>query len=372
MQKKVLFTSHLANFKKFNIQFMKWFQEQGWQVDYASLDEEPIPYCNHHFKVCINRSPYSLDNIRAYRQLKAIIDSGNYDIIHCHTPMCSVITRLAARKARKNGTKVIYTAHGFHFYKGAPKINWMFYYTVEKMLSKYTDCLITMNGEDYQTAVQKHFKAGQIQKTDGVGVDLNRFRPAAAEEKHHLRLEYGFSDQDFLLIYVAEFTKNKNQAFILHALQDINQSISNCKIIFAGRGNQLEECKRLAKEYRMDNTVSFMGYRSDVEKLYRLSDILVSASHREGLPVNILEGMASALPVVCTKVRGQVDLIQDSRNGFLYSINDTETFIYAIERLYQDEKLRQQIIKNNLEDVQAYSVEKAVSQMAQIYKQYME
>jgi glycosyltransferase EpsD len=151
MPRKILFVSNTANFAKFNRPFMRWFREQGWQVDYASAGEEAVCDCDNQYTIRIARSPFNLNNIRAYRELKTLLLQG-YDIIHCHTPMGACLVRLAARKDR---ARVIYTAHGFHFFKGAPLLNWLVFYPIEKYLSKYTDGLVTINEEDYYLANQK-------------------------------------------------------------------------------------------------------------------------------------------------------------------------------------------------------------------------
>lgn len=175
---KILFISNTANFQKFNIPFMRWCLEQGWQVDYVSRGEELIRECSHSFAISIARTPFSIKNILGYFELKKIINQNQYDIIHCHTPMGGCLGRLAAKKLwKKNKVKIIYTAHGFHFYKGAPLFNWLVYYPVEKFLSKYTDVLMVINEEDYQLAQSKKFKAREVIKFDGVGVNLERFKP---------------------------------------------------------------------------------------------------------------------------------------------------------------------------------------------------
>ena len=161
-KRKILFTSHTANFSKFNRPLMRMLRGTlekpyddlnvgDWQVDYASANEEPIKDADNVYRVDFARSPLRFDkHVKACRQLKKIIAEGDYDIIHCHTPVGAMLTRLAAQNARKKGTKVIYTAHGFHFYKGAPLINWLAYYPVEKWLARKTDVLITINKEDYK------------------------------------------------------------------------------------------------------------------------------------------------------------------------------------------------------------------------------
>lgn len=175
-KKKVLFLSNTANFSKFNLPYMRWFKEQGWQVDYASAGEEEVKDCDNQYTISIVRSLFSLKNFKAYRQLKKILFENHYGILHCHTPMGGVLGRLAAKKLwKQHKIKVIYTAHGFHFYKGAPVLNWLLYYPMEKWLSKYTDVLVCINEEDYELAILKKFKAKKIVKIDGVGVNLEKY-----------------------------------------------------------------------------------------------------------------------------------------------------------------------------------------------------
>ena len=372
--KKVLFTSHVANFVKFNKPFMKWFQEQGWEVHYASLDEEEIPCCDRHFKVDFNRSPYSFDNVRAYFQLKKLLKQENYDLIHCHTPMGGVVTRLAAKSFRKKGTKVLYTAHGFHFYQGAPKKNWLLYYTMERFLARYTDCIITMNEEDYRAASDPKFGAKCVKKIDGVGVDLSRFHPVSAEEKSALRREYGFRDEDFILIYVAEMIPRKNHAFLLEQMNELKQQIPTVKLILAGRGDLMEQHRAYVESLGLGSIVSFMGYRTDVDRLFQLADVDVSPSFQEGLPINLIEAMASGLPVVCSKIRGQVDLVEEGKNGFLFLLeaaNAGEDFISKVEQVYFDGEKWASMEKKNAEVARRYAVERAVENMAGVYGEYM-
>lgn len=369
MQPKVLFVSHTTNFIKFNLPYMKWFRDQGWLVHYASAEEEPFPddVCDAHFRISFQRSPYSTDNIVAYKQIKELIDNQNYQIIHCHTPVGGAVTRLAARDARKRGTKVIYTAHGFHFYRGAPKRNWMLYYPVEKYLSRYTDCLVTMNREDYQLAVNK-LHAKTIKKIDGVGVDLTSFIPISTEQKKSLRLQYGFRPDDFILIYTAEFISRKRHAFLVDILPELRRAIPNLKILFCGIGDLLPDIQRKVSTLHLDDIVFFMGYCNNINVMCNMADMLVSVSVQEGLPINIIEGMATGLPIVCANIRGQVDIIQDGINGFLYSKEDLNELYLNILKLYYDPSLRKKIALYNVEDVKKYSLDRALKNMQEIYE----
>lgn len=369
--KKVLFVSHVSNFIKFNRPFVEWFAEQGWEVHYASLGEEPVDGCDKTFDVCFERSVFHKDNIKAYKQLKKIIDEGNYDIIHCHTPIGAALTRLAARKARKKGTKVIYTAHGFAFWKGAAKKDWLLYYNAEKFFSRYTDILVLINKEDYEAAISHKFHAGRIYKIDGVGVNTNKFIPVSREEKKKVRTSLGIPDDGFLFVYAAEFIPRKNHAFLLEALKKLRSEGVKIRCAFLGQGKILEEIKTKAAETSVSDYIQFFGYRRDAEKFYAAADGVAAPGSQEGLPVHLLEAMASGLPVIATKIRGHVDLIEDGHNGLLYDYNDMEAFCEAVKRIVNDSQLCDLFGGNNILDVKKYSVENAVSNMAEIYKTVM-
>lgn len=368
MRPKVLFVSHTTNFIKFNLPYMKWFRDQGWLVHYASAEEEPFPdgVCDAHFQIAFQRSPYSSDNIRAYKQMKQLIDSQNYQIIHCHTPVGGAVTRLAAKDARKRGTKVIYTAHGFHFYHGAPKRNWILYYSIAKYLSKHTDCLITINEEDYSIA-HKNFHSKQIEKIDGVGVDLTAFYPIGEEEKQALRASLGFDSDDFLLIYAGELNYNKNQAVLLTAMKNIKERYPHIKLLLAGKGELEDRYQQMAKELQIEDTVFFLGYCKQMPIIYQISDVGVSSSIREGLPLNLLESMACGLPIIASRNRGHCEIVENGRNGLLFSLDNPSQMFYDIQVLYNDPMLRQEISKNNLEDVDKFSLKRSLENMITIY-----
>lgn len=369
--KKVLFVSHVANFIKFNAPFMKWFKDMGWEVHYASLGEEPIMNCEKDFNVCFNRSVFHRDNIKAYSQLKKVINEGNYDIIHCHTPIGAALTRLVARKARKKGTKVIYTAHGFAFWKGAPKKDWLIYYNAEKFLSRYTDILVLINEEDYNTAVTHKFRAGKIYKIDGVGVNTDRFMPSLPFEKKAKRKNLGIPDDGCLILYAAEFIPRKNHIFLLNALKKLREEGNDVRYAFLGKGKLYDEIKEKAEEIGLSSYIQFFGYRRDAELFYSAADMVAAPGSQEGLPVHVLEAMASGLPIVATAIRGHTDLIKDGRNGYLYSFNDTDAFCSLVKKVMNDSESVKEISLNNITDVKKYSVENAVKNMADIYKTVM-
>ena len=362
--KKVLFTSHTANFQKFNHPFMKWFKQQGYEVHYASMGEEKVLHCDKHHTICFSRSPFSVDNIKAYKPLKNIIDTEDYKIIHTHTPMGAVVTRLAARKARKNGTKVIYTAHGFHFYKGAPLQNWAIYYPIEKLLSRYTDVLVTINTEDYNLA-KKSMKAQQIVKINGVGIDLKKFKPVSNAKKLELRQQYGFSPNDLILICVAELNGNKNQEFLIKCIKDLSSKHPNIKLLLCGEGGFRKKYLQLIKEYNLEGNIHLLGYRKDIAKLMQLSDIGVSASFREGLPLNVLEELATGLPVLASNNRGHKDIVNSIELGYLYTTNNNKEFVDNFNIIINSNYIDLSQVRNKV--THKYSIAKAINSLQPIY-----
>ena len=140
---------------QFHIPTLKLFKEMGWETavaarnDYQNPEDCQIPYCDQFYDIPFERIPFKPKNIECYKRLKDIIDQGDFQIIHCHTPVGGALGRLAAQKAREEGTRVLYTAHGFHFYRGAPLLNWLLYYPVEKYCSRLTDAILTINQEDF-------------------------------------------------------------------------------------------------------------------------------------------------------------------------------------------------------------------------------
>ena len=320
------------------------------------------------FEIPFSRSPYSFDNIKAYFALKKIIDSGNYDAVHCHTPMGAVVARLAAKKARKGKTKVIYTAHGFHFFKGASRKNWMFFFPVEKYLSRYTDCLITINNEDYELAKHKKFKCKKLYKVCGVGVDTNRFHPFSREEKSLTRAQYGYDSDSFLMIYPADFSDRKNHSMLLKAFKITAQKHNDIKLLLPGPIESAQQIQQLAAELGIKDKIDFLGYRRDIEQLVGMSNISLSSSKQEGLPVNLIEAMALGNPIVATNVRGNNDLVKDGENGYLIELNDYEKMAEKMILLIENPDLVDTFKKNNLKMVRDYSMESVIRQMIDAYK----
>lgn len=364
---KILFVATIdQHIRHFHYPFLEWFKNNGYEVHVASDGEEELLHVDKKHNIPFERSPFKTNNIKAYKQLKKLIEANDYKLVHCHTPMGGALARLASISARKRGLKVLYTAHGFHFYKGASWKNWLIYYPVEKLLSRFTDVLITINEEDYKLANKKKFKAHKVELVHGVGIDLKKFRPQTDQVKVDLRKKHGYRDKDFILIYVGELSYRKHQDTLIRMVEALKEDIPNLKLLLVGKGDCYNEYSSLINSLGLNNFVHLLGYRRDVPEMMLLSDIAVSSSRQEGLPVNVMEAMAVGLPLVVSDCRGNRDLIEDGVNGFLVN-DDPAKFRASILKLEQDKNLMRKISTKNLKDIKEISLERITKIMSKIY-----
>ncbi len=373
-RERVLFVAtvytHLA---AFHIPFMKLLQSWGYEVHAAASPDE-----GHKSEVesigvrCWDvpfvRSPVSPNNLVAYRKLKALLTKEHYDLIHVHTPMAAWLGRLAAKRTKQG--PVLYTAHGFHFYKGAPWPYWLFYYPAEQLAARWTDGLIVMNSEDHEQAQKMGFKPGEnLFFVHGVGVDLEQFSPVP-KSRASVREELGLGDQDVVVTCVAEFTPTKNHAFLLAAWSRVTRDEPRAHLLLAGEG-QLKKIMERKIEMESIPNVHFLGFRRDVPRLLQSADIFVLPSRREGLPRSIMEAMAAGKPVVATDVRGSRDLVENGVTGILVKLSDVVGLAQAILQLVHDPELRLRMGKAGREKVQPYSLDHVIKEMSEIYARYL-
>ncbi len=376
MKKSLLTASVHYHFTSFHFPLIDLLHENGYEVHIAAKDmsdKEPLQRLTDRIDVFhdidFDRSPLSKKNIAAYKSLKKLIDSGEYDVVHCNTPVVGILSRLAARKARKNGTKVIYTAHGFHFYRGASKLNWLIFYPIEKLCGTlFTDCLITIGDEDEARA--KRLKLCKtVRRIHGVGVDATKYTDTDENIKNELRKEYGFKASDVLCLCTGELNVNKNQKLLINSLQYLKESCPDFKILFAGAGDSEDELSAIIKQLGVENSARLMGYRTDVDKLLKISDFVASASYREGLPVNIIEGMFSKKAAVVTHNRGHNELVAESESGLFVPTDDPEKCAKAFEKLYKDKNMRLLMGEKAFERAQKYSSQRIKKELEEIYKE---
>ena len=318
--------------------------------------------CKVH-EMPFSRSPFSKNNLKAYKMLKKLVETENYNIVHTHTPNASMIARLACCKVRKQGTRVFYTAHGFHFFKGAPLKNWLMYYPIEKICARFTDVLITINKEDYALA-QKKMHAKKVSYVPGVGIDLSKIQNIECD-RNEVRKSMGVPEDCVLLLSIGELNVNKNHQVVVKALAKLNNK--NFHYAVAGLGDQKENLLNLAKELGVENQFHLLGYRTDALKLYRAADIFVFPSFREGLSVSMMEAMASGCPIVCSKIRGNVDLVENEKGGYQFEPNDENLLSCHIQFLIDNPSRWGDMGNANIQKVKNFGLESVLNKMKDVY-----
>ena len=378
MKKKALMTASVASmidlFNRNNIQIL---QEMGYEVHVAAnfkegniTSDERVREFRKELKqngvkvihVPIPRSIFRIKDILiSYFQLKKLCGKENYALVHTQSPIGGVVARMAAASSRETGTRIIYTAHGFHFFQGAPLQNWLLFYPIEKLLSLCTDALITINREDYRRA--KTFSAKEVRYVPGIGIDTKKIS-ASRKDCLFIRKEFGFSEKDFIVISVGQLSKRKNQEVIIRAMAQIKDA--SIKYLLVGLGEKEAEYRELIKTLSLQDRVILAGYREDVPELLHMADVFVFPSLQEGLPVALMEAMAAGIPAVCGKIRGNVDLITHGIEGVLAEPEDSKAFAEAIVELKKNPDKAMFYRKNAKKKIRGFSVEVVDGEMRDI------
>ena len=319
------------------------------------------------FNIPFKRMPLKVSNFIAFKKLLKIQKKYNYDVIHVHTPVASIFGRLL--KVFYPKLKIIYTAHGYHFYKGAPKKNWFLYYPIEKVMAKLTDVTITINKEDYEIT-KKKLKPKKCYLVNGVGLDLNQYKQLSKQEKENKRKELQISKDDFILIMIAELNINKNQIQLIKAMELLKEKYPNIKALLVGSGPMENLIKNEISNRNLEENVKLLGFRKDVNELINISDIGVLLSFREGLPRNIMELMANNKKVIATNIRGCKDIICNDEIGTLVKVGDFKETANKIEKYYldslnviEDDNLNE--LKSNIKE---YNISNIKKELKFIYK----
>ena len=381
MSKVLIVASVVSMIDQFNRQNIKLLKEMGFDVHIAcnfiegntcssekiqhlkkDLQSEGVTFSQVDFARNVTKI---LQNFQAYRQIKRLLDHEKYDLVHCHSPIGGLLTRIVANKHRQQGTKVIYTAHGFHFYKGAPLKNWLIYFPVEWILSFFTDVLITINKEDY-TRAKKFMKAKKVEYVPGVGIDILKFSGSLSDEQIKIKKnEIGVPDDAKIILSAGELNENKNHEIVIRALAKLKNK--KLHYVIAGIGNLRDYLLNLSKELDVENNVHLIGFRSDIAELYKISDIFVHSSFREGLPVALMEAMASGLPCIVSRIRGNIDLIFENKNGYFFDPTSEDDIIKAIQKAMMIDK---NLVKEyNRKFLKKYSKESVNKKILHIYRE---
>ena len=371
--KKILITSTDMMMMQFLIPHVLYLREQGYDVDVACSEvggrfqeiEEAIG-ADKLYRVRLVRNPFNPSNIKGLKDLKRIISGGNYDLVWTNEPVMGVMTRIAARKARKRGTKVMYMVHGFHFFIGAPKKNWILYYPIEKLMSSKTDVIVTINNEDYVRA--KNLNCKSVEYIHGIGINTSRLSQNA--NVNSIREELGLSDGDFIIISIGELNQNKNQEVIINALGGLKDKTIH--YLMCGKGTNREKLSERVEALGLNGNVHFLGYRKDVVDICSQSDVFVMPSKREGLPVATLEAMYCGLPLITSTCRGIVDVMENGITGFMYKFSDIDGFKEGILRLKNDSALRISMGEINRERVKPYCIESTKVEIVEVINKILE
>ena len=319
-----------------------------------------INYASEKISLPIKRTPFHFSNIKAIFKLRKIIKQEKYDLIITNTPMGSVVTRLAAKGCK---IKTIYIAHGFHFYKNCPKINYLLYYPVEKYLSKFTNLIITINQEDYLFAIQ-HFKTN-IKFIPGIGFNQNNFNnKLTSKEILILKNKLGITKNDFVISYIAEISKRKRQLYLLECLSKLNNS--NIKLVLVGNNILGNKIDKTIKKYNLEDNVILLGFRNDISDILDITDLVISTSKQEGLPLNIMEAMYKNKNILVTDCRGNRDLINND-NGKIVNLNDQNELIEGINYFIKNKEIKYDNKKTALN----YSIDNIKMKYINIFNDYL-
>ena len=337
--KKLLITSTELMMIQFLVPHVKYLSENGFQVEIACSDVggrmedvrnalEGVVDAIHVLR--LERSPANPRNFLGYQDLRKLLAENHYDVIWTNEPVMGVVTRLAANKYRRRGTKVVYMCHGFHFFSGASKVNWAIYYPIEQIMAHFCDAIVTMNQEDYARALS--FKVNNVYKIPGVGVDTGRFSSGGSPEfRMAKRRQLGLPEDAYVMLTVGELTKRKNQKVLLNAMAQLNDP--SVHYVLCGKGDQQEALERLARELGIAEKVHFLGYRLDVPEIYRMADCFAFSSIHEGLPFALMEAMQTGLLIVASRIRGNVDLIDDGVGGILCDVHSIDQYRDGLMRI---------------------------------------
>jgi glycosyltransferase involved in cell wall biosynthesis len=371
-KRKVLFAatvySHLAAFHK---PFIKLLQDKGYEVHaVANPDHGRKEEIEKMGVICwdipFSRTPYQLANFMAVKKLIRLFHEHYFELIHVHTPVASFLVRYTAKKCKQGS--VLYTAHGFHFYKGAPIQNWLLYYTAEKLAKRWTDGLIVMNEEDYNNGKKLGFKENEsLFFTHGVGVSFDQYN---INDVSNIRKQLGIGKNEIVISYIAELNNNKNHLFLLRNWKDILEINPNVHCLIIGRGEKERELQKYVERNHLKN-IHFLGFRNDIPIILFETDIVTLLSFREGLPRCIMEAMVSRKPLVVTNIRGSRDLVKHGVNGFVVDLDDDESLVKSFAKLINDKDLRERMGQSSFKEIQPYNLTYVLEEIKEIYSKYI-
>lgn len=363
--KKILYVTTVSStVNTFLIPHIKKLKESGYIVEIACNIDSKISNEVKHSKISFSRNPLSISNIRAIKEIIKLFKANKYDIVHVHTPVAAFITRLALRNFQ---VKIIYTSHGFHFYKGSPLLNWLIYYPIEIIAAKWTDRMVTINMEDYKRA--KAFKLrgnGEVKLIRGVGIDsleIDNKKIDIESKRRALALD----KDDYVILVLSELNKNKNINQGIEAINILREDYPKIKLICAGKGPLERVLNEKVRKLKLENQIKFIGFRNDIDDLIAMSNAVALFSKREGLGKCLLEGIQGGIPIISTNNRGAREIIRNNINGLIVPINDYNKTAEAISIIYDNPEIGNKFAKRSKEIINEYLLTSVLDKVLELY-----
>ncbi|HHR6405700.1 TPA: glycosyltransferase family 4 protein [Providencia alcalifaciens] len=312
-----------------------------------------------------NISPY-FDIVSLIKLIK-IIKKEKFDIVHTHSSKTGVLGRLAAFYSKT--PLIIHTVHGFSFPSAKNKLQLFIYYIMEKLGTVCGDALICLHDEDKRIAVNKlKLSPDKIHMLPN-GVDINKFKPLSSIQKEEIRESIGLKNSDTIIGMTGRLWEQKNPLFLFDNLVDILLSNKNIKLVFMGDGELSNSLKERINTHKLSSQVFLLGWCNNTEEILNALDIFVLPSKWEGMPLAILEAQSTGLPCVVSNINGNKILVTNFKDGFLFDLDDIESFHDSITRLLYDRDLRENLgdyARNKI--VSSYSINERIKKIDLIYK----
>lgn len=368
---KLLIVANYAkeHINKFHLSTIAKFRAEGWQVDVACNADAPIPGADHVYHLPAGRNPYHPRTLTCIRKLKKILAENHYDAVHCHTPTGQLVGVAAFDSLRNQiGGKLIITFHGLHYYRGSSALSKLLIPT-DKYITRHADYVFSVNREDLEF-MQKHGYRLKNSSFCPPSVKTEKFSDADffRAQRTETRREFGLTDEHFVLSYVAELNKNKNQTLLLDALAILKQRMPNARLLLIGPDHSDGKMQRAIEKRSLQNEVICAGWRDDVCRLLSACDIYTASSIREGFGVNLIEAALCGIPVIATDNRGHREIITDGENGYLVPLRNPLLLAERVEALAADPKLREQLTACGLENISRRFGEKTEDTIYKVYQ----
>nr|BCB22625.1 glycosyl transferase, group 1 [Erysipelothrix rhusiopathiae] len=359
--------------KTFLIPHIEYLKKNGFEVILASnfsdsSAEELIVIESANCELVnieFSRNPLNISkHVQSNRQMSQLIKSRHFDKIFVHTPIASFITR---KVARKSDCEVTYFAHGLQFYKGGSKLSWVIFEPMERLASKWTQNIITMNQEDYNYFQGLKRKKTKVIKIPGIGLSKSFVDKIEISKNDSIKTNIEIEDDDVIILSIGELNKNKNHILMLETMKKIVSINNKVKYFIIGVGPRYEEYETFIKNHNLENNVELLGYINNVVPYIVRSNLVVSCSFREGLPISIIESMALGKPVLASNIRGHIDLIKDDL--FLYELKEDKIDLFnKVLNLINNKQLLDKQGKFNQIESSSYKIDNVLSSLREIYE----